>query len=75
MVDDTQFELLQSEMEKGFTSLEGGCTLMLRNGNSPHPTHAREPAFVGLLLYIEYQKFHTFTFVKEYSISMGIASF
>ncbi len=37
MVDDTQFELLQSEMEKRFTSLEGGRTLMLRNGNSPLP--------------------------------------
>jgi hypothetical protein len=24
MVDDTQFEVLQSEMEKIFTSLEGG---------------------------------------------------
>jgi hypothetical protein len=41
----------------------------------PKPIHAREPAFVGLLLYIEYQKVHTFTFVTEYSIGMGIASF
>jgi hypothetical protein len=36
MVDDTQFELLQSEMEKDLHPLKG-LQLMLRNGNFPHP--------------------------------------